>query len=75
MLRRAQKAAPHPRRLFSLAVALKQAGASAEAGSTFAEFERQAREITNKPDNANRELIFYHADYAHKPEEAMRVPW
>jgi len=65
-LRRAQKAAPHPRRLFALAVALKQ-------GSAFADFERQAREIVDKPDNANRELIFYYADYAHKPAEALRV--
>ena len=66
LLRRAQKTAPHPRRLFSLAVALKQDGA-------FAEFERQAREISDKPDNANRELIFYYADYAHKPADALRV--
>jgi tetratricopeptide (TPR) repeat protein len=66
LLRRAQKAAPHPRRLFTLAVALKEDGA-------FAEFERQARVIADKPDNANRELIFYYADYAHKPAEALRV--
>ena len=66
LLRRAQKTAPHPRRLFSLAVALKQDG-------DFAEFERQAREISDKPDNANRELIFYYADYAHKPADALRV--
>ena len=39
----------------------------------FAEFERQAREIADKPDNANRELIFYYADYAHKPADALRV--
>src|SRR5260370_26931266 len=66
LLRRAQKSAPHPGRLFALAVALKQDGA-------FAEFERQAREIADKPDNANRELIFYYTDYAHKPAEALRV--
>jgi tetratricopeptide (TPR) repeat protein len=66
LLRHAQKTAPHPRRLFPLAVALKQ-------DSAFAEFERQARQIADKPDNANRELIFYYADYAHKPVEALRV--
>jgi len=66
LLRRAQTTAPHPRRLFALAVALKQGGA-------FAEFERQARAIADKPDNANRELIFYYADYAHKPADALRV--
>jgi len=73
LLQRAQRTAPHPRRLFSLAVALKQAGSSAEAEGTFAEFDRQAREIGGKPDNANRQLIFYYADYAHKPAEAVRV--
>ena len=73
LFRRAQKAAPHPRRLFSLAVALKQAGAQAEADRTFVEFERKARELVDKPDNANRELVFYYADYAHKPAEALRV--
>src|SRR5262249_53016409 len=72
LLRRAQKLALHPRRLFSLAVALKQA-ASPEADSTFAEFERRAREVSDKPDNGNRELIFYYADYARKPAEALRV--
>ena len=66
LLRRAQKAAPHPRRLLALAVALKQ-------DAVFAEFERQARAIADKPDNANRELIYFYADYAHKPAEALRV--
>ncbi len=73
LLRRAQKAAPHPRRLFDMARALKQAGNAAEAERTFAEFERQALTITEQPDNANRELIYYYADYAHKPAEAVRV--
>jgi tetratricopeptide (TPR) repeat protein len=72
LLRRAQKLAPHPRRLFSLAVALKQAG-SPEADPAFAEFERGAREVSDRPDNANRELIYYYADYARKPAEALRV--
>ena len=66
LLRRAQKLAPHPRRLFYLAIALKQSG-------SFAEFERSALNISDKPDNANRELIFYYADYAHKPAEALRI--
>lgn len=73
LLRRAQKSAPHPRRLFTLAVALKQAGASVEAERTFAEFERQAVEISAKPDNANRELIFFYADHAQKPAQALRI--
>jgi hypothetical protein len=54
-------------------VALKQTGSSNEADGTFAEFERQARAIADKPDNANRELIFYYTDYARKPADALRV--
>src|SRR5437762_13591898 len=64
--------APHPSRQFALAVALKQAGAS-EAPAAFAEFEKGALAIESNPDNANRELIFYYADYAHKPAGALRV--
>jgi tetratricopeptide (TPR) repeat protein len=73
LLHRAQKMAPHPRRLFSLAVALSLAGRAPEAKIAFAEFELRAREISDKPDNANRELISYYTDYAHKPAEALRV--
>jgi Flp pilus assembly protein TadD len=73
LLHRAQKLAPHPRRLFALAVALKKFGSAAEADRTFAEFERQAVEISAKPDNANRELIFFYADHAQKPAQALRV--
>jgi tetratricopeptide (TPR) repeat protein len=72
LLRRAQKLAPHPGRLFTLAVALKKAG-SPEAEGVFAEFERRAREVEDRPDNANRELISYYCDYARKPAEALRI--
>lgn len=72
LLRRSLKMAPHPKRQFALAVALKQNG-SAEAESAFAGFEKAARAMESKPDNANRELIFYYADYARKPAEALRV--
>ncbi len=73
LLRRAQKAAPRPQRLFALAVALKQNGDAAHADDTFAAFEHEAGAIAGQADNANRELIFYYADYAHKPPEALRV--
>lgn len=73
LLRRAQKIAPHPRRLFALAMALKGAGDAAGADRTFAQFERQALEITAKPDNANYELVYYYTDVAHKPTDALRV--
>lgn len=73
LLRRAQKAAPQTRRLFALAAALKQNGDMAHAGETFAAFEREASAKVDQADNANRELIFYYADQAHKPAEALRV--
>jgi tetratricopeptide (TPR) repeat protein len=72
LLQRSQKIAPHPRRLFSLGVALKQAG-DPEAKRVFAEFERQAAGISGKPDNANRELILYYVDHAGKPAEALKI--
>src|SRR5262249_23861653 len=62
LLRRAQKLAPHPRRLFALAVAVAQSGDLAAAGPAFAEFARRAREIAGRRDNANRELVFYYTD-------------
>jgi tetratricopeptide (TPR) repeat protein len=72
LLRHSQRIAPHPRRLFSLAVALKQAG-DPEAKRAFAEFVRQAADVSGKPDNANRELIFYYVDHAGKPAEALKI--
>jgi tetratricopeptide (TPR) repeat protein len=67
------KAAPHAENLFDLSVALHRAGRRAEAARRFKEFENAALNESSSNDNANRELIFYYADCAHKPSEALRI--
>jgi tetratricopeptide (TPR) repeat protein len=67
------EAAPHPENLYDLAVALKRSGRRAEARRAFAEFETKARAEMSSWDNANRQLIYYYADHASKPAEALRV--
>jgi tetratricopeptide (TPR) repeat protein len=67
------EAAPHPENLFALAEALHRAGRSIEAESAYARFEQAARAEMESLDNANLELIFYYADHADKPAEALRV--
>jgi tetratricopeptide (TPR) repeat protein len=44
-----------------------------EAKKAFAEFERLARSQIGEPDNANPELIFYYAEHARQPAEALRI--
>jgi tetratricopeptide (TPR) repeat protein len=67
------RSAPHPENLFALARALRNAGYKAEARTAFADFEKQARAEMNMADNANRELIFYYADYAGRSADALAV--
>lgn len=67
------RGAPHPENLFSLAQTLERAGHGAGARRAFERFEREARQEMDSPDNANRELIFYYADHANRPEEAERL--
>jgi tetratricopeptide (TPR) repeat protein len=73
LLRKRYQGAPHPENLYSLAEALERAGRSAEARAAYSEFEAAARRESEGWDNANRELVFYYADRARKPEEALRV--
>ncbi len=56
-----------------MADALDQAGRPEEAASAFVDFEKQARAVILRAGNANRELIFFYADRAQKPEEALRL--
>ncbi|MBI4527705.1 MAG: tetratricopeptide repeat protein [Deltaproteobacteria bacterium] len=65
--------APYPENLFELAKTLEKAGRAKDARKTFAEFEKKATAEMHNVDNANRELIFYYADHARKPSEALRV--
>ncbi|MGH9508627.1 MAG: tetratricopeptide repeat protein [Terriglobales bacterium] len=73
LLKRRYQNAPHPENLFDLAEALALAGRRKEAEDAFAEFEQKARKEMQSWDNANRELVFYYADYARKPAEALKV--
>ena len=73
LLRRHYEMAPHPENLFLLAEALKRAGETDEAGRVFARFEEEAKREVHRADNANRELVFYYADHAARPEEALWV--
>ena len=67
------EAAPHPENLYELAVALKKAGRAPQARAAFAKFETLGRKEMNGSDNCNRELVFYYADQAGNPEEALRL--
>jgi tetratricopeptide (TPR) repeat protein len=53
--------------------AYEGAGRSADAAKMYAEFELEARSKISQPDNDDVELIAYYADYAHLPQEALRV--
>ena len=73
LLQKRYHAAPHPENLYSLAKALEKAGRVKQAKSAYAEFEKKARAEMQNADNSNRELIFYYADIARKPTEALRI--
>jgi tetratricopeptide (TPR) repeat protein len=73
LLKRRYAAAPHPENLFSLAEELQRAGRRTEATQAFSDFEARALKETTGWDNANRELVFYYADHAGKPAEALRI--
>jgi tetratricopeptide (TPR) repeat protein len=73
LLRARYQSAPHPENLFDLAVALQRAQRRSEARKAFRDFEEAARRESESADNANRELIFYLADYAKQPKDAMAV--
>lgn len=73
LLQQLVQAAPNPENLYPLAEALERAGRREEAQAAFAEFEQKALREVEWADNANRELIFYYADHAGKPAEALRI--
>jgi tetratricopeptide (TPR) repeat protein len=66
------KLAPRPQNLYQLAEALLLAGHKDDAKKAFAEFESKALAEASAKDNANRELIFYYADYAHEYDKALK---
>jgi tetratricopeptide (TPR) repeat protein len=66
-------AAPHPESLYELGAALERAGEADEAKEVFARFEEAARKEMDSWDNANIELLYYYADVANRPAEAMAI--
>jgi tetratricopeptide (TPR) repeat protein len=73
LLRQRYQNAAHAENAYDLAVALTRAGKADEGRTLFAEFEAKARKEMEFADNANRELIFYYADYANRSDEALRI--
>jgi tetratricopeptide (TPR) repeat protein len=73
LLRKRYDAAPHPENLFDLAEALARAGRASEAQTAFNDFETRAKAEMTRLDNSNKELIFYYADHAQKPAEALKI--
>jgi tetratricopeptide (TPR) repeat protein len=73
LLRQRYQAAPHAENLYALAESLELAGRTAEAKDAFARFEQQSLAESAKADNSNHELVYYYADHAGKPKEALRV--
>jgi tetratricopeptide (TPR) repeat protein len=73
LLKRRYGLAPHPENLFEVGEALHRAGKLEEASRTFAAFERAARAEMDQPDNSNRELVLYYAEYGANPQQALQV--
>ena len=65
--------APHPENQFELGVTLHRAGRADEAKAAWQPFETAARREMDGSDNANIELIYYYADYANRPAEALAI--
>jgi Tfp pilus assembly protein PilF len=65
--------AARPGNLYPFAEALQSAGRDSDAKKVFAEFETQALLESGKKRNSNRELIFYYADHAHRPSQALKL--
>jgi len=73
LFERRYAAAAHAENLYDLAQALELAGRFDQARTKYAEFEQKSLLESKRTDNSNRELIFYYADYARKPAEALSV--
>ena len=67
------EAAPHPENLLDIAKAQRAAGNEAEASALFGRFQEAGRAEVENVDNCNRDLIFYYADIAGNPAEALRI--
>jgi tetratricopeptide (TPR) repeat protein len=73
LFRQRYAGAPHPENLYDYADALAQAGKTIEAKKAFAEFETKALAESQNWDNSNRELVFYYANHAKRPKDALKI--
>jgi tetratricopeptide (TPR) repeat protein len=73
LMARRYSMAPHAENLYAWAKALELAGENDKAASKFAEFEKRSVAESTMADNSNHELVFYYADEAKKPAEALRI--
>ena len=73
LMQQRYQAAPHADNLYDLAETLKLAGREDEAKKTFAEFETQSLAESIRKDNSNHDLVFYYADHAQQPAQALKV--
>ena len=71
--RRECQAVPSLQNYYGLADALEEAGHKEEATAAYAEFQGKALNRISNPDNDNLDLIFYYAEQARKPAEALRI--
>ena len=73
MRERHYAAAPHPENQYELGVALERAGRSEDAREAWQQFETAAKREMASWDNANIELIYYYADHADRPADALSL--
>jgi tetratricopeptide (TPR) repeat protein len=59
--------------LYDLARAWQLTGRQAAAKHAFAEFEELAQKESSQKNNANLQLVFYYADFAHQPAKALQI--
>ena len=67
------KAIQNARSLYDLAEALELAGRKDEAATTFENFESRAKAETDRPYNANLDLIHFYLNHNSQPAEALAI--
>jgi tetratricopeptide (TPR) repeat protein len=73
LLQQRYRSAPHAENLYDLAEALELSGRPEEAKKAFVEFEAKSLQEAVRKDNSSRELIFFYADHAHQPAQALQI--
>jgi tetratricopeptide (TPR) repeat protein len=71
LLRQLCEESPGADGLYDLAEALQFAGRDTKSKKAFADFESKSLGESLRKNNSNRDLIFYYADYAHRPDKAL----